>query len=215
MSDEKLKLVDTCALLVLLGEAQEIANADLKNLRGFELKTEDRNRLEKAGLVDVRREGRRVFLGVSDHGWRHALDLIGTEPPKGSGYKGAAIYAQVAALRNYLGTAGLALSDYFVPRPEARPAGPAPEPAGGDVTALIRAAYARVARQPGDAVGLAEIRTALPGIDRDEVDEALRALNREPGVRVFGEDNQKTLTAADRAAAVSIGNQDKHLLVIK
>jgi hypothetical protein len=207
MPDDTLKLVETCALLILLKEAQEIANADLKNLRGFELKAENRNRLEKKfGLIDVRKQGQRVYLGVSEQGWARALDMIGETPPAGAGYRGAAIYAQVTALRQFLESSGLALSEFYLPQP------------GGettDVVALVRKAYDGLAQAPGDAVKLVRIRAALPGVPREEVDEALIALDREAGVRVFAEANQKTLTDADRAAAVSIGNQDKHLLIIK
>jgi hypothetical protein len=38
---------------------------------------------------------------------------------------------------------------------------------------------------------------------------------RSPGVSLIPEENQKTLTAEDRAAAVEIGDQDKHLIAIE
>ncbi|OJF15333.1 hypothetical protein [Couchioplanes caeruleus] len=209
MPDDKLTLVETCALLTLLKEGQEIANADLKNERGFELKSPHRNRLEKLGLIDVRKEKNRIFLGVSEKGWAGALEAIGSVPPARSGYAGATIYAQVAAIRQFLETSGLALSEFYAPAPRR----PAAEP--GEVVALVRKAYDELAQAPGDAVRLARIRAALPEIGRDDLDAALIALHREDGVRVFAEANQKTLTDADRSAAVSIGNQDKHLLQIR
>jgi hypothetical protein len=210
MSDDKLKLVETCALLVLLKEAQEISNADLKNLRGFELKAENRNRLRDLKLIDVRKEGQRVFLGVSDHGWRKALDVIGVDPPARSGYAGATVYGQVASLRQFLSASGIALSEFFLPRPDTEVAADT-----SDVAALIRKAYDSLAQTAGDSVKLARIRAELAGVDRKRIDEALIALNTQSGVRVYAEANQKTLTDADRDAAVSIGNQDKHLLAIK
>ncbi len=39
-------------------------------------------------------------------------------------------------------------------------------------------------------------------------------MNRLPDVNLIPESNQKALEARDREAAVSIGNQDKHLLSI-
>ncbi|RSM68818.1 hypothetical protein DMB66_12705 [Actinoplanes sp. ATCC 53533] len=217
MSDEKLKLVETCALLILLKEGQEIANADLKNERGLELKRDSRERLVERGLVDVRKEGQRIYLGLSDGGWRRALTAIGSEPPARSGYAGATIYAQVDALRNYLQASGLALSDYYVPQGDAAPASATlQKPTTDDVIAQIRKAYDGIAGAPGDAVKLVRIREALPDdIGTAQVDEALTVMNRGSDVRIFAEANQKTLTAADRAAAVTIGNQDKHLIVLK
>ncbi len=44
---------------------------------------------------------------------------------------------------------------------------------------------------------------------------ALHALYRTPEVSLIPEENQKVLTAADRAAAVVIGDQNKHLIAIE
>ena len=38
---------------------------------------------------------------------------------------------------------------------------------------------------------------------------------RIPGVSLIPEENQKVLTPDDRAAAVEIGDQDKHLIAIE
>jgi hypothetical protein len=217
MSDDKLKLVETCALLILLKEGQEIANADLKKERGLELKRDSRERLVERGLVDVRKEGQRLFLNLSDGGWRRALDVIGSEPPPRAGFAGATIYAQVAALRQYLQASGLAPADFYAPQGAVEPPRETvTELTTDDVVAQIRKAYDGVAQAPGDAVKLVRIRAALPGdISAARVDEALTVMNRGADVRIFAEANQKTLTDADRAAAVTIGNQDKHLIVIK
>ncbi|GAA2464331.1 hypothetical protein [Winogradskya humida] len=214
MPDATLTLIETCALLVLLEKAQEIANSELTKA-GFKLDIKNREKLKELGLIEVRKEGQRIFLGISEAGWAKSLAAIGTEPPTGSGYRGVAVYSQVAALRQFLATSGLALSDFYLPQGEVAPdPQPATISAVDDVTAMVRKAYDGLAGTPGDAVKLVRLRAALPGIGRAELDAALIAMRSAPGVRVFSEVNQKTLTAADRAAAVSIGNQDKHLLAI-
>ena len=222
MSDEKLKLVETCALLILLREGQEIANADLKNVRGLELKRANRERLRELKLIDVRAEGQRIHIGLSDQGWGRALDVIGTEPPPRSGYQGAAIYAQVAALRDYLNAAQIPVAEFFTAQGYSpseslaeRDAESQAEPTVEAVAALIRNAYNGIANAPDHAIKISRIRAALPHVRSADIDAALTAMNRQDGVRIFAEANQKTLTDADRAAAVSIGNQDKHLLAIK
>jgi hypothetical protein len=215
MPDDKLKLVETCALLILLKEGQEIANADLKKERGLELKRDSRERLVGLGLLDVRKEGARLYLSLSEGGWRKALDVIGSEPPPRAGYAGATIYAQVDALRRYLHASDLALSDFYAPQGVVEPPSPAAlELTTDDVIAQIRKAYGDIAKAPGDAVKLVRIRAALPDITTAGLDEALTVMNRGADVRVFAEANQKTLSDADRAAAVTIGNQDKHLIAI-
>jgi hypothetical protein len=40
------------------------------------------------------------------------------------------------------------------------------------------------------------------------------ALHRDPAVSLIPEENQKTLTDADRAAAIRIGNKDVHVMMI-
>jgi hypothetical protein len=79
----------------------------------------------------------------------------------------------------------------------------------------IRDAVGQLTRERGDYVMLADVRDALDETyDRDEVDRALRALAREPDVHIIPESNQKVLRPRERAAAVNIGNQDKHLISI-
>jgi hypothetical protein len=64
-------------------------------------------------------------------------------------------------------------------------------------------------------VSITSIRRKLgEKVPRDRVDEALRTLNRMPDVAIAPASNQKTLTDADRKAAVHFGGQDKHLIWI-
>lgn len=84
-----------------------------------------------------------------------------------------------------------------------------------DITTAIRTAYAAAtARTGGDGVMLADIRPALTTWTRAEQDAALITLNREPGVSIVPESNQKMLRQDERDAALWMGNQWKHLLFI-
>jgi hypothetical protein len=221
MSDDKLRLVETCALLILMSEAREVPNSYLTNDVRLELKAPNRKRLVDLGLIEVRKEGQRLFLNLTDRGWGHSLTAIGTEVPARAGVAGAAVYRLVASLRNYLGTSGFAPADFFAPH-GTEVAGVAPalpqrtsSAAGvGAVAALIRKAYGNLAAAPGESVELVRIRVALGDISRSHVDAALIDLSSAEDVHIFPESNQKTLTADERAASVSIGNQDKHLITI-
>ncbi|OAA24540.1 hypothetical protein UG55_102962 [Frankia sp. EI5c] len=84
----------------------------------------------------------------------------------------------------------------------------------GDLETAIRAAYASLTTAAPDWVRLADVRPLLGSVDRRQVDRALRQLARRPDVRVVPDEDQKSLTAADRAAAVRIGEHDNHLLLI-
>jgi hypothetical protein len=78
----------------------------------------------------------------------------------------------------------------------------------------IRKAYGEIAPRAGALVMLTQLRDALGCPDRGQVDAALIQLSRAPDVRIVPESNQKALTEEQRAAAVSIGNQDRHLILI-
>lgn len=83
----------------------------------------------------------------------------------------------------------------------------------GQVQKDIRAAYDKIASKPGEWISLAGLRDKLSqDLPRDQVDAALRGLERRDDVHITPESNQKTLTDRQRAAAVNIGDQDKHLI---
>jgi hypothetical protein len=63
-------------------------------------------------------------------------------------------------------------------------------------------------------VSLTTVRPNLAAWTREEQDAALRQIERLADVNLVPESNQKILTAEDRAAAVEIGDQDKHLIWI-
>lgn len=79
----------------------------------------------------------------------------------------------------------------------------------------IRSAVAELQREPGGWVGLADLREKLGGgASRKEVDAALHGMLDEPGVRIIPVANSKGLKPRDRAAAVSIGGEDNHVIAI-
>lgn len=80
-------------------------------------------------------------------------------------------------------------------------------------TSRIRAAYAVLAARPGAWVGFADLRDQVGG-HRQYVDAALAQLDRESGVILIPESNQKTLTSHDRDCALWHGNQWQHLIAI-
>jgi hypothetical protein len=78
----------------------------------------------------------------------------------------------------------------------------------------LRNAYAALASEPRAWVALSRLLPFFGDVPRAEIDDALRSLSRASDVNLVPENNQKSLTEADRAAAVTIGGQDKHLLAI-
>lgn len=83
-----------------------------------------------------------------------------------------------------------------------------------DLQAKIREAYLTTASKPQDWVPLRTIRPLVGG-ERADVDQALIALVRTGTVHLVPDSNRKALTDADRAAAIRIGTEDKHLIAIE
>jgi hypothetical protein len=89
-----------------------------------------------------------------------------------------------------------------------------PAAASHTVEEQVRKAYAELAGRPGGHVMLADMRDALPGVGRAELDATLVRMNRSSDVHITPESNQKALTPRERSGAVSIGNQERHLIAI-
>jgi hypothetical protein len=66
----------------------------------------------------------------------------------------------------------------------------------------------------GSWVSIEAVRAKLGGLPRADVDRALDRMIASPDVRLQAELNQKTLTDAQRAAAVDIGGEDRHIIRI-
>lgn len=115
------------------------------------------------------------------------------------------------------------------PRPEQVPADQ-PEPAdpvtedtasapavkqAAAVESQILAAYDTLAAgRKQEFVQLSKLRAMIPG-DRAEVDRVLQAMTRTGLVHLASDSNRKAHTDADRAAAIQIGSEPKHLVVIE
>jgi hypothetical protein len=212
MPDDDLTPVQRSVLLILMAEAQEVANAHLTNTWKVELKKERRDDLAKRGLIKVRRERNRYRLELDERGWFWCSEQNGAEVPRGMGHGGAAAFAMLAGLQRSLRHLGKAtVPELFARLDEPVVAG---EPVPTDIEAQIRKAYQELATGPSASVKLADLRGLLGGVARPDVDRALIEMNRLPDVSIVPESDQKLLTDQDRAAAVQIGNQDKHLITV-
>lgn len=133
---------------------------------------------------------------------RETRNLLGDVP---EGDHLAAARAHVAAMQGGAPAA-----------PSAEPLSAEPATRAAQVDNRVRAAYAHLAAKPGDWVGLADLRNELgEDVNRHEVDASLKRFLLADGSNVVPESNQKTLTQADRDAAVSIGDQAKHAIMIE
>jgi hypothetical protein len=240
MPASRLRLEERAALLVLMAEGRAMSNTEMKQRYGFTIVGQTSKTLTDEKLVTKQKVGRAYTHEITDAGWARCRAEHGQAPGAGGGAMGAAAYALLNA---YLTLVGAAPTPNSTPAsangtahagpadnvtPASRPTiadsvsvaaltrnGAAPGKSDGrDVAQQIRDAYAKLATGPRAWVSLTALRPLLSA-NRTDVDDALRAMLRDPDVAIVPESNQKMLTAFDRAAAVRIGSQDKHLIMIE
>jgi hypothetical protein len=203
VSPNELTGTEQAVLLVLMAKAQPVPNPELKKL-GPELKQRERDRLNRLKLIETT-PGRPMVHELTDKGWATCRDLVGAEVPASVTGQGKVLYTVLIALDRYLRREKLPLAEVFEP----------PGTEATDVESRVRQTYSRLVGRPGGWLGLAELRAELADVPRAELDAVLVGLYQAPGVSLIPEENQKTLTAADHAAAVEIGQQDTHLIAIE
>ena len=193
---------ERAVLLVLMAESRPVPNPDLIAL-GPRLDKSGRDKLNSLGLIETERTGGRFVHELTDRGWRVCRDILGAAPPAGATGPAKTLATVLGGLQRYLTRADLSLADVFWPDTPSAPAD------------RIRAAYTALAARPGAWVALTKLRGHLDDLPRTDIDGALAELYRAGAISLIPEENQKVLTPADRAAALEVGNQAKHLISIE
>lgn len=209
MTPTDLTGTERAVLIVLMAESRPVANPELAAL-GPALDKPGRDKLNALGLIESERVKGRYVHELTDRGWALCRDIVAAGPPPRSSGPAKTLYTVLGALGRYLQRSEVSLAELFWPA-ETSDAQTSQDRTLED---RVRVAYARLAPRPGGWVRLAELRAALDDV-RGDVDTALTALSRAPGVSVIPEEDQKKLTPDDRAAAVLIGDRPKHLIAIE
>ena len=219
MTPTDLTGTERAVLIVLMAESRPVANPELAAL-GPALDKPGRDKLNALGLIESERVKGRYVHELTDRGWALCRDIVAAGPPPRSTGPAKTLYTVLGALGRYLQRSEVSLAELFWPAETSEAETPEAEtreaetPEAETLEDRVRVAYARLAPRPGGWVRLAELRAAL-GDARGDVDTALTALSRTPGVSVIPEEDQKKLTPDDRAAAVMIGDRPKHLIAIE
>jgi DNA-binding MarR family transcriptional regulator len=196
----KLKTEQIQALVVLMVEARKLTNADLKELAGVTLTGASNKHLEKLGWVETDRSRRTYAHTLTDKGWHAMREIHLMEPPAGAAAR--SLFTVLANLHRSLERLGISPGEFFK------------QTGSDDPESAIRAAYARLAKQPGDWVGLADLRDQLIDISRGTVDKTLKSMARMDDVRIIPVADAKNLRKRDRDAALQIGVEDNHVIAI-
>lgn len=206
MPDGDLTPVQRFVLVTLMIKASPLKNTYLTNVARIDLKRAYRDDLRDRGLIRVTEKP--LLLELTEKGWGQAIGELGADVPGRAGSAGGALYVALDFFRALVDRLGVAPAELFQLRlgsPRALP-----ESSGAGLEANIRAAYRAIAKS-GEYVSLAKVRESL----QSEVDVTLVQMYHTDGVNLIPNSQQGDLTDEDRAAAVTIGNQDRHLIAIE
>lgn len=219
MSDSGLSFTEITVLVLLAYEGETIANPDLSERYGVTLKKESREKLNDLKLIESRKQGRAFVHTLTDKGWEELKLAVPSGIPTIRGAGGAMSFVLLSLVRRVLAQTGQKFNELFLLEdvPVAAPVEEevAEEAPAGDIATRIHAAYAELTDRPGELIGLVRLRPLLGDATREEVDTALKGMLRTPGVSIVPESNRKILTPEARAAAVTFGGQEKHLISIE
>lgn len=211
MSEAKLSVTDSCVLLALAAFEGEVSNAMLQERFGFDIKKPSRDTLESLGYLSSRKIGRSLFHELTDHGWRRVREELAAAAPPPRADKGTRIlYGYLNLIDRHMGLWNHTNEDMFTAKQP-----PAAALAGPGLEERIRQAYDVLAPEPAAPLLLRRIREHLSDVPAADLDAALIRLQREPGVHLQPEAKQRILTDADLAAAVVLGGEPRHVLVIE
>lgn len=210
MQGDDLSVKERAVLFALMGVAREVSNAELVELAGFRLEGKERRSLNDHKLVDSRRVGRAYTHELTDAGWDWCATRLSEGPQDRASSMEGALGAVLGGLARYLEYSEQSLADVFQQRDQEAEEGPR------DIPGLIRAAYLRLASEPGNFVKLRELRAELGDVvPRSELNSSLEGMYRTQQVNLVPQSNQQALTPADRESALRIGGEAKHMISIR
>jgi hypothetical protein len=202
------------ALIILMAEAREVSNNELEEIAKFRLVGDDWKKLVARGLIDVRKDGQVLAFQLTESGWRYCKQLHDATVNVGSSTAARSIFVLLGGLHRSLDRLRVSHADFFKQSAEAAPIEDAVESSSGDVESRIRAVYQDLVSEPGQWLGLADLRDRLSGLDPSAVNDTLRAMAQMKGVRIIPVANSRALDTRDREAALRMGGEDHNALAI-
>jgi hypothetical protein len=212
----------TLAMWALLGNGGAGIGSALKP----EVERAEREALRQAGLITFDKRVRPFKLEVTDRGWRWAEEHLADALPDKT-YGGAFVLrAWLTRLRAFMQARDIGLAEILAEQAErrfpsvesqraAQPTDVSPFHDYSGLRERIRRAYLEVTGGSFNRRALLrDIRERLPNVDRSDLDDALNRMQRDEDASLMRLDNSVEITDADRAAALYIGREPRHILWI-
>lgn len=205
MADLEFTVPEFNLLLSLVHLRGSGTTTDFRSVFGYQkVETKAQKGLSERGLVSIDRGVRPYVYELTDPGWLTARKLLSEPAPGGVSQRTARIlWAVIGDFATHMDRTGTELADLYPARSDAT------------VSEQIKEAYLAAVDEPEAWLPLRELRELLTEADRKAIDRALAELHAAREIRLIPESNQKTLTDADREAALWLGGEYRHLIAIE
>lgn len=178
----KLSLNQVAVLAILMAEARELSNTDLRELAGVTLTGTDRTGLSQLKLVEERKVGNTYYFELSPAGWSTAAGLLAEQSRAKGLTKGAATGALLALLGGVArGLAGQGHDPqaFFRGTPDPRPdSAPPASPPAEQLVDRTATPVAPVDDRTAAPVVPVDERTAAPAAPVGDLEAGIRAAYR-------------------------------------
>lgn len=203
--------VETARILALLGRGGAALQKELKPA----LDKREREALKAAGFLTVERGPRGALrVELTDRAWDWAERHL-QAPSSLTGAAATVLRDWLAALHRFMVVRDVRLFEVLKARPVAPQADLDDRPAPLAFEAVREAALALGGGRAHVRVRLTDLRQALPHAGREALDAVLRQAAADGRIALYPLDDARDRTAADEAAAVSLGGMPAHLLYLK
>ncbi|HEY0499831.1 MAG TPA: hypothetical protein VGD48_29060 [Kutzneria sp.] len=198
---EKYGIAEQATLFALMLARRPVDNPELTKVQKIDLRQPGRDRLNKDGLIKTSTARRPMVHQITDEGIAWCAEQLGrVEAPDRSGPLPRLVFQVMRSLPLYLRWRDIDFADVIKE---------------GSLEAVIRDAYRELSGESQDEVRLARLRPRIDGVDRDHMDAQLLKMIKTGLVHFTPDSNTKALTEVDHEAAIAVGGEAKHLIVIE
>jgi len=174
-------------------------------------KAAERKDLVQAGLIDEKRQKfGAIYNTLNENGWAWVSEHLNAKLPHRSGSGVQVLQTLIARLGAYLQASGTSLAEIIVPAGSNTDADMSND---STLHSNIRQAYQQLSNGEWNVrVRLADLRSALPTVVRDVLDQALLQMQREALLALYMIDDPTDITPADEQAAIDILGAKRHII---
>lgn len=200
--------------LLITGEEPAISKVRPK------LTAQERKPLLDGGLIELVQRGRTNHIVLTDRAWAWASEQPVTTLPAAKDK--TLLFMLITKVQQYIQTEGISLAEFLSPSTTpAETSGNAEAPGllpalTGTLTDQIQSAYQRITQGKWNVrVRLADLHKYLPHSPKEAIDAALRQMQLDGQSVLIAMDNPKGIQEEDEQAAVTIGNESRHIVYLK